>query len=610
MTDPTAAHELLRSTMRFLAKSVTRPRKTRLGDLLRAAGVISDVQLQQALALQKKSGQKLGRILVDLGAISDSELHRYLARHLSVDYVDLSVAKLHTDTILLLREAQARRHRALVLQSDKKGLLVGMADPTDIHAYDELCRLLKRPLRLALVNEADLLHTIDSMYRRKEEIDALAEEVKQELGEGGIDIDGLSADEGSTEAPVIKLIQSMFKDAVQVHASDIHIEPEESMLRIRQRVDGVLQEHIIDGRSVSSALVTRLKLMSGLDISEKRLPQDGRFSIRVNAAAIDVRVSTLPVQHGESMVLRLLDQSANLLSLEKLGMMPDIRARFEAMIEQPAGMVLVTGPTGSGKTTTLYSALNRVNHSTTKIITVEDPVEYRLDRINQVQVNPVIGLDFARVLRTALRQDPDIILVGEMRDQETVDIGLRAAMTGHLVFSTLHTVSAVATVSRLREMGAPGYLLAAALHGIIAQRLVRRVCDSCKERVQLSPGQRAWLHAQVGMERGKACKFLRGRGCNHCLLTGYRGRIGVYELLEMDSRLTGAIQREDLGEFLKAAKEKKGYVPLGRRALHYAITGVTSLDEVMRITGGLDEDIQPTVSAPVAGAEPALETEL
>ncbi len=598
MTDATASEKILRSTMRFLAKTVNRPKKkVRFGESLVATGVISAEQLQQALALQKNNGQKLGRTLVELGAISESDLHRSLASHLGVDFIDLSLANLNVKTILLLREVHARRHRALVLQSDEQGLLVGMANPTDIHAYDELCRLLKRPLRLALVNEADLLHTIDSVYRRKDEIDALAEEVKQELGDGGIDIDSLAADEGSSDAPVIKLIQSMFKDAVQVNASDIHIEPEEFMLRIRQRVDGVLQEHVIDGQRVSGALVTRLKLMSGLDISEKRLPQDGRFSIRVNAANLDVRVSTLPVQHGESMVLRLLDNSANLLSLEELGMIPEIRKRFEAMIEQPAGMVLVTGPTGSGKTTTLYSALNRVNHPSTKIITVEDPVEYRLERINQVQVNPVIGLDFGRVLRTTLRQDPDIILVGEMRDKETVDIGLRAAITGHLVFSTLHTVNAVATVSRLREMGAPGYLLAAALNGIIAQRLVRRVCDSCKERVALSSGEKAWLNAQAVVGRGKAGNFMRGSGCNHCLQTGYRGRIGVYELLEMDPRLTGAIQREDLDEFNRAAAENEGYVPLGRRALGYAITGLTTLEEVMRIAGGLVEEPDPIAFA-------------
>ena len=306
--------------------------------------------------------------------------------------------------------------------------------------------------------------------------------------------------------------------------------------------------------------------------------------------------------------MRLLDNSSNLKSLDELGMTPDIRIRFEALIKQPAGMVLVTGPTGSGKTTTLYSALNQVNHASTKIITVEDPVEYRMERVNQVQVNPVIGLDFTRVLRTCLRQDPDVILVGEMRDKETVDIGLRAAMTGHLVFSTLHTVNAIATVSRLLEMGAPGYLLAAALNGIIAQRLIRRVCDNCKESVELTPGEQAWLSGQQVAGHGKAGKFSRGAGCNHCLQTGYRGRLGVYELLEMDAQLTGALQREDLDEFNQAAARKKGYVPLGRRALGYAITGLTTLEEVIRIAGSLEEEEQPTESDSSADAEAALQT--
>ena len=607
MTDAKSAENNLYSTMRFLAKKASRQKKARFGEFLVRAGVVSEEQLEQAITQQQESGQKIGEAFVELGIMSPRKLHRCLARHLHVDFVDLGSADLRDETILLLKEVQARRHRAIVLEADEDSLLVGMADPGDIHAYDELCRLLKKPVRIALVNEADLLSTIDSRYRRKEEIDALAAEVKRDLGDGEIDIAELSAGADSAEAPIIKLIQSMFTDAVQVNASDIHIEPEEHMLRIRQRVDGVLQEHIIDGHSVSSALVTRLKLMSGLDISEKRLPQDGRFSIRVNAQALDVRVSTLPVQHGESVVLRLLDNSSNLMSLDELGMAPEMRTRFEKMIEQPSGMVLVTGPTGSGKTTTLYSALNRVNHPTTKIITVEDPVEYRLERINQVQVNPVIGLDFTRVLRTCLRQDPDIILVGEMRDQETVDIGLRAAMTGHLVFSTLHTVSAVATVSRLREMGAPGYLLAAALTGIIAQRLIRRVCDNCKESVELTPGQEAWLDAQ-SVGHGKAGKFTRGRGCNHCLQSGYRGRIGVYELLEMDASLTGAIQREDLDEFNRAAAAKKSYVPLGRRALGYAITGLTTIDEVMRVAGSLDDEQNAAVSGAAAEAAAAAAT--
>ena len=608
MTDQSSAENMLYSTMRFLAKKVTRQKKVRFREFLVRAGVITNEQLEQAVERQQKTGQKIGDALVDLGVMSPRNLDRCRAKHLKVDYIDLGNADLHQETIMLLKEPQARRHRALVLQSDDEGLLVGMADPGDIHAYDELCRLLKKPVRVALISEADLESTIDGMYRRKEEIDALAAEVKRDLGDGEIDIAELSADADSADAPIIKLIQSMFTDAVQVNASDIHIEPEEFKLRIRQRVDGMLQEHVIDGQSVSSALVTRLKLMSGLDISEKRLPQDGRFSIRVNEQTLDIRVSTLPVQFGESVVMRLLDNSSNLMGLDELGMIPDIRKRFEAMITQPAGMVLVTGPTGSGKTTTLYSALNQVNHPSTKIITVEDPVEYRMERICQVQINPVIGLDFTRVLRTCLRQDPDVILVGEMRDQETVDIGLRAAMTGHLVFSTLHTVNAIATVSRLFEMGAPGYLLAAALNGIIAQRLIRRVCDNCKVNVELTPGELAWISGQQVAGHGKAGKFMRGRGCNHCLQTGYRGRLGVYELLEMDARLTRAMQREDLDEFNQVAANKKSYVPLGRRALGYAITGLTTLEEVIRIAGSLEEEQQPIVSSSSADAEAAPQT--
>jgi len=608
MTDQSSAENLLYSTMRYLAKKVERQKKVRFREFLVRSGVISEEQLEQAVERQQETGQKIGEALVDLGVMSPRNLDRCRARHLKVDYIDLGNADLHQETILLLKESQARRHRALVLQSDDEGLLVGMVNPGDIHAYDELCRLLKKPVRVALISEADLDSTIDSMYRRKEEIDALAAEVKRDLGDKEIDIAELSAGADSADAPIIKLIQSMFTDAVQVKASDIHIEPEEFKLRIRQRVDGMLQEHVIDGNSVSSALVTRLKLMSGLDISEKRLPQDGRFSIRVNEQKLDVRVSTLPVQFGESVVMRLLDNSSNLLGLDELGMIPDIRKRFEAMISQPTGMVLVTGPTGSGKTTTLYSALNQVNHPSTKIITVEDPVEYRMERICQVQINPVIGLDFTRVLRTCLRQDPDVILVGEMRDQETVDIGLRAAMTGHLVFSTLHTVNAIATVSRLFEMGAPGYLLAAALNGIIAQRLIRRVCDNCKVNVELTPREQAWISGQQVAGHGKTGKFMRGSGCNHCLRTGYRGRLGVYELLEMDATLTRAMQREDLDEFNQAAAAKKSYVPLGRRALGYAVTGLTTLEEVIRIAGSMEEEPQPIVSSSSADTEAALQT--
>ena len=593
------------STSSATVSKLSRRKKMRLGELLIDAGAITEEQLDQALAMQKRTGHKLGRALTEVGAIEESQLYKFLAKRLEIEYLDLSSIKLQAETVKLLPEVQARRLRALVLKRDQDGLLVGMADPTDIFAHDELSRLLGTSVKISLVNESELLRTIDIMYRRTDEIDALAAEVKEDLGEARIDIDQLTADEDSAEAPVIKLLQSMFRDAVQVSASDIHIEPDEFVLRIRQRVDGVLQEHVIDGRGVAGALVTRLKLMSGLDISEKRLPQDGRFSIRVNETTLDVRVSTLPVQFGEAVVLRLLDHSANLLSLDKLGMPPGLLKRFYRMIERPSGMILVTGPTGSGKTTTLYSALNYVNQPATKIITVEDPVEYRLERVNQVQVHTRIGLDFGRVLRTALRQDPDIILVGEMRDRETVDIGLRAAMTGHLVFSTLHTVSAVATANRLLDMGAPGYLIGAALQGIVAQRLVRRVCESCAEPHELSPGESAWLKAQIGSKRAASAKLVQGRGCNYCQLTGYRGRIGVYELLEMDSGLTDALRREDLSDFVSLAKQKKSYVPLVNCALDYAESGITSLGEVIRVAGGPDGEYETDVDEALVDNEVA-----
>jgi MSHA biogenesis protein MshE len=568
---------------------ILRKKKVRLGELLLENKVISEEQLKAALIEQKRTGRKLGRVFTDLGFVREEQLHDLLAKHLQIQFVDVRQLNLDAAVVRLLPEAHARRFRALVLQADSRGLLVGMSDPTDLFAYDELTNRLKQPIRIALVREADLLKTMDVVYRRTDEIASLAQEVREELSDGDIDIEKLAVDEGSADAPVIRLLQSMFSDAVQVRASDVHIEPGEAVLRVRQRVDGMLQEQVIDGRRVASALVTRLKLMSGLDIAEKRLPQDGRFTVKVKERSIDVRLSTMPTQYGESVVLRLLDQSANLMSMDQLGMPPDMTARFRELIERSAGMVLVTGPTGSGKTTTLYSAINYLNHADTKIITVEDPVEYRLDRVNQVQVMSKIGLDFARVLRTTLRQDPDIILVGEMRDQETVDIGLRAAITGHLVFSTLHTMSAIATVHRLLDMGAAPFMIASAVHAIIAQRLVRRVCDSCGADAEPNPNQLAWLIAQVGEEKSQAMKFREGSGCTYCNLTGYRGRAAVYELLEVDRPLADAIRRGDPVEFMNVARGRPSFVPLAQTALDLAGRGVTSLAEVIAVTSGIDD---------------------
>jgi MSHA biogenesis protein MshE len=568
---------------------MTAKRKIRLGELLVQQRIVSEDQLASALAEQKRSGRKLGRVLNDLGLLSEAALHEVLAKHLQVPFVDLKQVRIDPEAVKLLPEPLARRYRALILKRDDRGLLIGMADPSDLHAYDELQAKLKLPLRLALVGEVDFLKAVDAVYRQTDEIAVLAEAVRDDLRDGDVDIEQLSADEGSPDAPVLRLLQSMFHDAVQVRASDIHIEPGENKLRIRLRVDGVLQEQIIEGRRVASALVSRLKLMCGLDISEKRLPQDGRFSLRVRETALDVRLATMPTTHGESVVMRLLSQSTALLSLEKLGMPAATEERFRRLVERNSGMILVTGPTGSGKTTTLYAALNHINRPGVKVITVEDPVEYRLDRITQIQVMPKIGLDFARVLRTALRQDPDIILVGEMRDRETVDIGLRGAMTGHLVFSTLHTINAVATINRLLDMGAPGYMIAAAVNGIVAQRLVRRLCSDCAAPQTPTPNQIAWLASLRPSLKLNEQRWMAGSGCTFCHLTGYRGRIAVYEMLEIDRALADRVRRGDLEGFAAAARAKSSYVPLAQGAIDVALQGITSVAEAMAVGGGMEE---------------------
>jgi MSHA biogenesis protein MshE len=567
-------------------------RRIKLGEELVQHGAITEEQLQSALAQQKRTGRKLGRVLADLGFMSEASLHEFLSKHLQVPFFDLKHARVDAETVKLLPEPLARRYRAIVLLQDSRGLLLGMADPSDLHAYDELQAKLKQPFRLALVGEADLLKTLDAVYRQHDEIASLAEAVRDDLRENDVDIEQLSAEESSPDAPVIKLLQTMFNDAVQARASDIHIEPGEHKLRIRLRVDGVLQEQLIDGRRVASALVTRLKLMAGLDIAEKRLPQDGRFSVRVREAAVDVRLATMPTSYGESVVMRLLSQSTALLSLERLGMAETTEAHFRRLVERTSGMVLVTGPTGSGKTTTLYAALNHINRPGVKVITAEDPVEYRLDRITQVQVLPKIGLDFARVLRTALRQDPDILLIGEMRDRETVEIGLRGAMTGHLVFSTLHTINAIASINRLLDMGAPGYMIAAAVHGVVAQRLVRRVCTDCAAPAEPTANELVWLAAcRPGINPADR-RFVAGAGCTYCNLTGYRGRVAVYEVLELDRTLADAVRRGDLEGFARAARSREGYVPLAQGAIDFALSGVTSLAEAMAVGSGLEEYVE------------------
>jgi MSHA biogenesis protein MshE len=569
-------------------------KKVRLGDLLIEHKLISESQLEEALAKQKESGQKLGKVLIEEGYLIEDQMLDALSKQLKIPFVDLLHYKFNPEVIKLIPEIQSRRFRAVALSTDNSGVLIGMADPTNIFAYDELARILNKPIKLAVVREIDLLKTIDTVYRKTEQISGFAEQLNEELTESDIDLGALLADADVADAPVVKLLASLFEDAIQIKASDIHIEPDEKVLRIRQRVDGVLQEHIMDEIRIAPALVLRLKLMAGLDISEKRLPQDGRFSLKVQSHNIDVRLSTMPVQYGESVVMRLLDQTGGTLDLNFLGMPKAMLERFQNLIQRPHGMILVTGPTGSGKTTTLYAALQTLNIPEKKIITVEDPVEYKLPRINQVQVNSDIGLSFATVLRSALRQDPDIVLIGEMRDEETAEIALRAAMTGHLVLSTLHTNDAMSTVNRLMDIGIKSYLLASALHAILAQRLVRRVCESCAQSVELTDQQKGWL-ASVVNEKQFNVTFKQGVGCAHCNYTGYQGRIGVYELLEFDKELSSALSHGDTGQFMEKAANSRHFRPLNMVALQYAVEGITTMDEVIRISADIDSVVDEEI---------------
>ena len=567
-----------------------RPEKLRLGDVLVQQRLISQEQLQQTLELQRTTGKKVGRLLIETGVITEELLANGLARQLRIPFVNLKTFPFRADVTKLLPESAARRFKALVLEDKGDSLLVALGDPLDLFAYDELTRLLKRNIGIAAVPESQLALAFDRLYRRTEEISGLARALEKDLGDA-VDFGELTATVGIEGAPVVRLLQSLFEDAMQVGASDVHIEPQEGFLQIRVRVDGVLQTQTQADKRIGGALAQRLKLMAGLDISEKRLPQDGRFSVRLKDNTIDVRLSTLPTTYGESAVMRLLNQGAGMRRLDSIGMPAEMLKRFREVLARTSGMVLVTGPTGSGKTTTLYAALAEINAAELKVITVEDPVEYRLPAITQVQVNDKIELTFARVLRACLRQDPDVILVGEMRDAETAEIGLRAAITGHLVLSTLHTRDAISTPFRLLDMGVPPFMVATSLQAVIAQRLVRMNCPECSAPHAPTPQEQSWLDSML--EPGTTLTPKRGLGCSSCNGTGYAGRQGVYELLEMDAVLTHAASHSDPASFMRTARDRMKGHTMAHHALELVRQGRTSLAEALRIGFDADDDEEP-----------------
>ncbi len=561
--------------------------KLRLGELLVEEALISRETLTEATAESQASGKRLGQILVQNGAVEEGQLAQVLAAQMNLPVVNLNQYLFSADLVKLLPETAARRCRALVLEEQPQGMLVGMADPSDLKAQDDLERILKRPLTLAVCVDSQVSSALDRLYRRTEEISDHARALERDLAETG-DFGRVLDGESLEDAPVVRLLQSIFEDAVQVRASDIHVEPQERALQIRFRIDGQLMSQAEADSRIAGALTQRLKLMAGLDISERRLPQDGRFSIKVKGRDIDVRISTLPGQHGESVVLRLLDISGTVRGLDTIGMPVEMVAQLRALLASGSGMLLVTGPTGAGKTTTLYAALAEIDIAAQKVITVEDPVEYRLPGIVQVQTNEKIELTFARVLRATLRQDPDIVLVGEMRDLETVEIGLRAALTGHMVLSTLHTRDAPSALFRLLDMGAPSYMVATSLRAVVAQRLLRLNCESCNEPHQMSPQERAWL-TQIGGELKAGLDVYQGRGCAHCNHTGYRDRTGIYEMFVMDNELVEATVHSEPALFMATAGERMRGRTISDHALVLVRSGRASVAEAMRVSNTTED---------------------
>lgn len=559
--------------------------KLGLGDILLKQGFVTPQQLQHALERQRHSGKKLGSLLIETGVITEELLASCLAQQLCIPLINLKTFPFRPGVVRLLPEVAARRLRALVLEDRGDTLLVALSEPQDLFAFDELSRLLKRAIKVAVAPDSQIALLLDRLYRRTEEISGFARALEKDVSDV-VDFTELSVSVGIEGAPVVRLLQSLFEDAIQVGASDVHVEPREKALEIRLRVDGILQTQVLAEKRIGGPLAQRLKLMAGLDIAEKRLPQDGRFSVRLKDHTIDVRLSTLPTTYGESAVMRLLNQSGGIRRLDQIGMPAPMLDRFRELLHRSAGLVLVTGPTGSGKTTTLYAALAEVNSAELKVITVEDPVEYRLPGITQVQVNDKIDFTFARVLRATLRQDPDVILVGEMRDAETAEIGLRAAITGHLVLSTLHTRDAISTPFRLLDMQVPPFMVATSLQAVIAQRLVRVNCLDCAEAADATAQERAWL-ISMGEEPDQ-WSAKKGAGCSACNGSGYFGRQGVYELLEMDAVLTKATMAADPSEFIKLARQRMAGQTLAHHALDLVRQGQTSLAEALRI--GFDTD--------------------
>ncbi len=550
---------------------VKSPQVKSLPDLILKHGRVSHERLQQAQAEASRTGQPLKRVLVKQGVIAEQDLTAIVAAQAGVTTIDLSDYLINPDVIKLVPESLARKHVLIPVFKTGDSLTVAMEDPLNVFAIDELRLKTKLNVKAAGASESSIRQAIEEHYGGAGTVAEAAEVVR--------DTRLPKKDEAAAgEAPVIRLVNLLIMQAVTEKASDIHIEPLEDALRTRFRVDGVLEEVNGPPASLHSPVVSRIKVLSKLDIAEKRKPQDGRFQLKMEGKEIDLRVSTIPTEFGEKVVMRLLDSANMSLSFKKLGLDEEMSANVEKLIRLPHGFLLVTGPTGSGKTTTLYAGLSLINDITRNVITIEDPVEYRLRGINQVQVNPRAEVSFASALRSFLRQDPDVIMVGEVRDRETAEIAIQAALTGHMVFSTLHTNDAPGALTRLIEMGIEPFLIASSVAGVLAQRLVRVICTSCKESYRPEAG----LVSDLGLK--EEVQFFRGKGCASCKQSGYRGRIGIYELLKMTEEIKALVMVKASAHEIQQTARKAGMRMLGEDGLAKALAGVTSLEEVLRVT--------------------------
>jgi MSHA biogenesis protein MshE len=565
--------------------SQVKRKSKQLGQILIELGYITAEQLETALEEHRKTPKSLGRVLIDLGMIKESDLVRALAEQVGLEFVDLGDFQVDPMVTALLPEALARRYRALPIGERDGRLLVAMSDPANVYALDDIRTITGRDV-LPVVSTAN---DVEAAIQKYSGMDSGVEAMASIVDAANDEDEESDLDVAVEDAPIVKLVNAIMTQAVADRASDVHIEPREHDFRIRFRVDGVLMEPMPPApKNIQNGLISRMKVMADLNIAEKRIPQDGRISMKVGGRKIDLRVATLPTVYGEKVVLRILDTSNALLRLEDLGFLEDAYKRYSASFNKPYGAILVTGPTGSGKSTTMYGTLNILNQIDKNIITVEDPVEYRLAGVNQMQVNVKAGLTFAAALRSILRADPDIVLVGEIRDRETAVIAVEASLTGHLVLSTLHTNDAASTPLRLMDMGVPRYMVGGSLQAVLAQRLVRVICESCTQPFAAPAPERAWLRAELG-DRAESVPLFHGRGCSHCNGTGYRGRTGVYELLEMTRAVHEAINHPDPGQFLKAAHAEMRGETLRRSAVRLAVQGKTTIAEAMRVSNQLED---------------------